>query len=168
LTKEYEILQNNLQKLEKISNYELLKDFAKQFNIRTVKVENNKPNITDKFRHFIINNRYHLYLGKDNETNDLLTIKYARPNDIWLHVKDAPSAHGILRKDNLKENIPLKVLEKAASIVAYNSKQKGSTLVPVICTSKKYISKNKHMEPGQVKVLKEEIVLLVKPSLDVN
>ncbi|HOP49337.1 MAG TPA: NFACT RNA binding domain-containing protein [Ignavibacteriales bacterium] len=168
LTKEYESLQNNLQKLEKISNYELLKDFAKQFNIRTVKVENNKPNKTDKFRHFIINNRYHLYLGKDNETNDLLTIKYARPNDIWLHVKDAPSAHGILRKDSLKENIPLKVLEKAASIIAYNSKQKGSTLVPVICTSKKYISKNKHMEPGQVKVLKEEIVLLVKPSLDVN
>jgi|GEM_PF-4022603 len=170
--KKYEILSERYNQLLEIqkkleeASYQSLKQIADFLGIKDKNlVEDNKPNITDKFRHFLIDGKYDLFVGKDNESNDLLTVKFAKPNDLWLHVKGAASAHGILRKVNLKENIPNKVIEKAAQIIAFNSKLKGSNIVPVICTQKKYVVKNKKMEIGEVKVLKEEQVLLVRPAL---
>lgn len=161
---------NNLlllkNKVDKNLSFQELKNIADELGIKDKDVTySEKQNITDKFRYFRLDDKYDFYVGKDNESNDLLTVKFAKPNDLWFHVKDVASAHGILRKVNLKENIPNKILEKAAQIIAYNSKLKGSSLVPVICTSKKYVVKNKNMMPGEVRVLKEEQVLLVKPAL---
>lgn len=153
-------------KVGKNLSYQELKNIADELGIKDKDVTTpDKQNITDKFRYFRLDDKYDFYVGKDNESNDLLTVKFAKPNDLWFHVKDVASAHGVLRKVNLKENIPNKILEKAAQIIAYNSKLKGSSLVPVICTSKKYVVKNKNMMPGEVRVLKEEQVLLVKPAL---
>jgi predicted ribosome quality control (RQC) complex YloA/Tae2 family protein len=116
------------------------------------------------FRHFIISDKFHFYIGKDSKNNDQLTTKFAKQNDYWFHARSVAGSHGVLRVESTKEAIPKRILEKAASITAFFSKAKTSKLAPVTYTLKKYVSKNKRHEPGQVSVMKES-VLLVKPEI---
>ncbi|KAF0153432.1 MAG: putative RNA-binding protein [Ignavibacteria bacterium] len=116
------------------------------------------------FRHFIIEGKYHFYIGKDGKNNDVLTTKFAKQNDFWFHARSVAGSHGVLRVENTKEAIPKRVLEKAASITAFYSKSKTSKLAPVTYTLKKYVTKNSRHEVGQVSVMKEN-VLLVRPEI---
>jgi len=116
------------------------------------------------FRHYLIEDRFHFYVGKDGKNNDMLTTKFAKQNDYWFHARLVAGSHGVLRVENLKEAVPKRVLEKAASIAAFYSKSKTSKLAPVTYTLKKYVTKNSRHEVGQVSVIKES-VLLVKPGI---
>lgn len=116
------------------------------------------------YRHFIIADKYHFYIGKDSKNNDQLTTKFAKQNDYWFHARSVAGSHGVLRVENTKEPIPKRILEKASSITAFYSKAKTSKLASVTYTLKKYVVKNQRHEPGQVLVLKEN-VLLVKPEI---
>ena len=116
------------------------------------------------FRHFIIEGKYNLYVGKDGKNNDLLTTKFAKQNDFWFHARSVPGSHVVLRVDNTKETVPKSILKKAASVAAFYSKAKTSKLAPVSYTFKKYVVKKKALDPGQVILLKE-YVLLVRPEI---
>lgn len=116
------------------------------------------------FKHFVIEGKYHFYVGKDSKNNDMLTTKFAKQNDYWFHARSVAGSHAVLRVENTKESIPKRVLEKAASITAYYSKSKTSKMAPVTYTLKKYVTKNSRHEVGQVSVLKES-VLLVRPEI---
>jgi len=116
------------------------------------------------FRHFLIDNKYHVFVGKDSRNNDQLTTKFAKQNDFWFHARSVSGSHVVLRVENTKEVIPKNILLKAASIAAFYSKAKTSKLVPVTYTLKKYVNKNARHEVGQVTVTKES-VLLVKPEI---
>lgn len=112
------------------------------------------------FRRFQLAPNVEVWVGKNAKNNDLLTFKYARPNDLWLHARGVSGSHCILKssKPPTRDEV-----ERAASIAAYYSSAKGSELVPVICTPKKYVRKPKGAEVGAVVVEREE-VLLVKPA----
>jgi predicted ribosome quality control (RQC) complex YloA/Tae2 family protein len=113
------------------------------------------------FKHYIIDNKYNLYVGKDSKNNDLLTVKFAKQNDYWFHARGVPGSHAVLRTDNSKEAIPKSVLKKAASVAAFHSKAKTSKLAPVSFTFKKYVVKRKGMDAGQVAMLKEDVIMAV-------
>lgn len=119
---------------------------------------NQETELSTKFRSFIIDNRYKVYVGKDSKNNDLLTLKFAKPNDYWLHARGVSGSHVIIRVDNLKEPMPKSVIKKAAQIAAYFSKSKTSKLVPVIYTLKKYVVKRKGMPAGQVSTIRESVI----------
>ncbi|MFQ3598020.1 MAG: NFACT RNA binding domain-containing protein [Chloroherpetonaceae bacterium] len=112
------------------------------------------------FRRFQLAPNVEVWVGKNAKNNDLLTFKYARPNDLWLHARGVSGSHCILKssKPPTRDEI-----ERAAAIAAYYSSAKGSELAPVICTPKKYVRKPKGAEVGAVVVEREE-VLLVKPA----
>lgn len=112
------------------------------------------------FRRFQLAPNVEVWVGKNAKNNDLLTFKYARPNDFWLHARSVSGSHCILKstKPPTREEI-----ERAAAIAAYYSSAKGSELAPVICTQKKYVRKPKGAEVGAVVIEREE-VLLVKPA----
>ena len=151
------MLENNLTDDELIN----IKNELRIKNSYSNKVnDNSRPS----FRHFIIDKKYHVYVGKDSHNNDELTLKFAKQNDYWFHARAVKGSHAILRIENSKESIPKKIIEKAASIAAYYSKAKTSNLAPVSYTLKKYVIKRKGMEPGQVALLKEEVIL-VKPEI---
>jgi len=116
------------------------------------------------FRRFQLSPNVELWVGKNAKNNDVLTFKYARPNDLWLHARGVSGSHCILKssKPPTKDE-----LERAASIAAYYSSARSSELAPVICTPKKYVRKPKGAEVGAVIVEREE-VLLVKPELCVE
>lgn len=66
-------------------------------------------------------------VGK-NEKGNALLLKEAKKNDVWLHVKELPSCHVIIRTD--KQSVPPLVLSFAAKLcVEFSQTQKGTYLV---------------------------------------
>lgn len=160
----YESLLNIKKEIENEIPLESLKEIKTQLKISRSKnmIEEKKEKLP--FRHFIIQDKYNFYVGRDSKSNDQLTTKFAKQNDFWFHARSVAGSHGVLRVENTKEAIPKNILEKAASITAFYSKAKTSKLASVTYTLKKYVVKNSRHEPGQVSVLKEN-VLLVKPGI---
>ncbi|BCD68800.1 NFACT RNA binding domain-containing protein [Nitratiruptor sp. YY09-18] len=58
---------------------------------------------------------YDVYIGK-NKRGNVELLKKAKASDIWLHLKDLPSAHVIITTN--KQNVPQDVLEQAAKLCA--------------------------------------------------
>lgn len=142
------------------SSIKELEQIAKGLKIKMKTEKNIQESISEKFKHYIVDNKYKVYVGKDSKSNDLLTLKFAKQNDYWFHARAVPGSHVVLRVENTKEAIPKSVLKKVASLAAYHSKAKTAGLVPVSYTFKKYVVKRKGMEPGKVALLKENTILV--------
>ncbi len=151
----------NSESLEEINN------IMKELKIKSDERKESVDDIKSKFKHYVIEGKYDVYVGKDSVNNDLLTMKFAKQNDYWFHARSVPGSHVVLRVLNTKEPVPKNILKNTASIAAYHSKAKTSGLAPVSYTLKKYVTKKKGMDPGKVILLKEE-VLLVKPEIPRN
>ncbi len=152
------------KRFEEHNTKEELEAIMKELKIRDEVHSPGKEDISSKFKQYIIDKVYFVYVGKDSKNNDLLTTKFAKQNDYWFHARSVSGSHVVLRNDKAKENIPKNILKKAASLAAYHSKAKTAGTVPVSYTFKKYVVKKKGMEPGKVALLKEE-VLLVSPEI---
>ncbi len=118
------------------------------------------------FRSFLIEGRWKVWVGQNDQKNDQLTFGYAKKDDYWFHARGVPGSHVLLRWEQKKDNPPKRVLEAVASIAAFFSKAKTSGLVPVIMTRKKYVRKMKHGRPGQVTVERESVILAVPENPD--
>lgn len=116
------------------------------------------------FRIFVVEGGFQVWAGKSSENNDLLTMKYAKPNDYWFHARGSSGSHVILRAGTGKGEPGKKALEQAASIAAYYSKMKGAKNVPVAMTLKKFVRKPKGAPVGTV-VIEREKLLFVDPKL---
>ncbi len=102
---------------------------------------------------------FQILVGKHAAGNDTLLREYAHKNDLWLHAKDAPGSHVII-KHRSGHVYPKALIETAASWAAYFSKRKTEGLVPVAYTPCKYVRKRKGDPPGAVVVEREETVLV--------
>lgn len=92
---------------------------------------------------------YTLLIGRNNFENDYLTLKYARKNDLWFHVKDIPGSHCVLLLEN--KSIPSdNILVKCAELAASHSKAENSSNVPVDFCEIKYVKKPNGAKPGMV------------------
>ncbi len=85
-------------------------------------------------------------VGKNAAQNDRLTGS-ARPDDLWLHAKDMPGSHVIVRADG---EIPQSTLKQAAQLAAWYSKGRHSSLVPIDYTLRRYVKKPAGAAPGKV------------------
>lgn len=159
---------NHLKKLkfktEQRPEIQVLNSLLKELKIQDVKTEKVKQDMSEKFKHYIIENTYHVFVGKDSKNNDLLTTRFAKQNDFWFHARSVSGSHVVLRTENTKNAIPKNILKKAASLAAYHSKAKTAGIVPVTYCLKKYVVKKKSMPAGQVNLLKED-TLLVRPEI---
>ncbi|QCK14785.1 NFACT RNA binding domain-containing protein [Mangrovivirga cuniculi] len=106
---------------------------------------------------------FQIWVGKNASSNDELSLKYGYKEDLWLHAKDVPGSHVLIKHQSGRE-IPKTVIEFAAALAAKYSKRKNDTLCPVIVTPKKYIRKVKGSPAGAVMVDKEEAVLMIEPA----
>ncbi len=87
-----------------------------------------------------------IYIGKNNRQNDRLTLRDASPHDTWLHAKDLPGAHVIIKSADPPEST---LLEAARLAVRY-SKAASSANVPVDYTLVRHVRKPKGAKPGMV------------------
>jgi len=162
--KEFEKLKSYQHQLEINPTLEDIVKIMKELKIKDEKEQNFNEDIDSKFKHYLIEKKYHVFVGKDSVNNDLLTTRFAKQNDFWFHARSVSGSHVVLRIDNTKEVVPKSILKKTASLAAYHSKAKTAGIVPVSFTLKKYVVKRKGQPTGQVSLLKEE-VLLVKPEI---
>ena len=86
-------------------------------------------------------------IGRNNRQNDRLTLRTARPDDIWLHVKDLPGSHVILQAG---PELTDDDLQDAARLAAYFSKARASSKVAVDWTRARHVRKPKGARPGMV------------------
>ncbi len=106
---------------------------------------------------------FSIWVGKNARANDVLTLKLAHKDDLWLHAKDVAGSHVVVRR-RPGMNFPKDVVEFAAALAAYNSKRKTETLCPVIITPRKYVRKRKGDPAGAVIVDREEVIM-VEPRM---
>jgi len=92
---------------------------------------------------------YKILIGKNNKQNDYVTFKLGKNEDLWLHVKDIPGSHVIIKNPDKKE-IPQKIFDTAANLAAYYSKGRYSAQVPVDYTLRKNVKKPGGSKPGMV------------------
>ncbi len=115
------------------------------------------------FRLFTVSDGFEVWVGKSSQNNDLLTMHYAKPNDLWFHVRGAGGSHTVLKVPGGTEPSKRAILE-AASIAAYYSKMRKAGSVPVAYCERKYVRKPKGVKEGTV-TLEREKVVFVKPGL---
>ncbi len=89
-----------------------------------------------------------ILVGKNNHQNDRLTFHIASRDDLWLHTKDIPGSHVILRT-NGKEPDEYSLL-LAASLAAHFSQASDSSNIPVDYTQCRYVKKPSGAKPGFV------------------
>lgn len=167
--KEEEILKQNLLQaedelfsiLQQIEDAEKAADSKQLRGFEKDNKEQLAPAAPSLFKEFPFKG-YTIWVGKNSQNNDLLTMKHAAKNDIWLHARGMAGSHVVI-KTKAGQTLPTDVLEYAASLAAYFSKGRTDSLCPVIYTEKKYVRKIKGAPAGQVVVDKEN-TLLVKPA----
>ena len=79
-----------------------------------------------------------IFIGRNNQQNEYLTHRFAKPTDIWFHTQDIQGSHLILR---LKVEPDDMILSKVAQYAAYFSKARETSKVPVDYTYIKNIKK---------------------------
>ncbi|WP_379133469.1 NFACT family protein [Paenibacillus sp. sgz500958] len=100
-----------------------------------------------------------IYVGKNNLQNEYVTNKLASPNDTWLHTKDIPGSHVVIRSDQFGDT----TLEEAAQLAAYFSQAKQSSSVPVDTTLIRHVRKPSGSKPGFV-IYDHQKTLFVTPD----
>lgn len=98
--------------------------------------------------HFLSSDGIDIYVGKNNVQNDYLTTRFAEPSDIWLHTKNIPGSHVIIKLNN--EQASDNTIFEAASLAAFYSKSRNSSNIPVDYTERKNVKKPSGSKPGMV------------------
>lgn len=87
-----------------------------------------------------------ILVGKNNKQNEYVTTKLAHRDDVWLHTKDIPGSHVVIRSKEPEEE----TLLEAAQLAAYFSKSQQSSSVPVDYTTIRHVKKPNGAKPGYV------------------
>lgn len=152
-TLQADALENDLEIIHDITELKDLKKYQKETKLNTPE---------DTRFHRFEKEGFVILVGKNARNNDLLTFKNSFKEDLWLHAKDVPGSH-VLIKYKSGQNFPRPVIEYAAGLAAFYSKRKTESVVPVTVTPRKFVRKRKGDPPGLVIVEKED-VLLVTPQ----
>jgi predicted ribosome quality control (RQC) complex YloA/Tae2 family protein len=97
---------------------------------------------------------YVIWVGRNSRQNEIVTFDKGSPNDLWLHVRDVPGAHVIIKTDG--RPAPESVIERAAALAAYYSAKQNEGKVIVDVTYRRYVKKIKGAGPGMVTYRNEE------------
>lgn len=127
---------------------ELIEELKEQGYIKRDKGGKKKMKLAaSKPMHFVSSTGADIYVGKNNRQNDELTLRFASPNDIWMHTKNIPGSHVIVKGASEQDTA---TMTEAALLAAYYSRARGSENVAVDYTPRKYVKKPAGAKPGMV------------------
>ena len=102
---------------------------------------------------------YTLMIGKNAKANDELTTRFTHKNDLWFHARDVPGSHVVL-KHRPGQNFPANIIEAAAQVAAWFSRNRTIGSCPVIYTERKYVRKSKGLPAGAVRIDREKVIVV--------
>lgn len=148
---ELEYLNSVLTNIQNVESYDEIEQIKRELmETGYIKFRNtnkgNKKIKEGKPLHFISSTGIDIYVGKNNLQNDYLSLKFAHRNDMWLHTKNIPGSHVIIKGTNIDDT----TLEEAAIIAAYYSKGKNNSKVEVDYTEVRNLRKPNGAKPGMV------------------
>ncbi len=132
--------------------------YLKQRPSRNIK---KKKSLKPILEHYLSTDGVEMIVGKNNKQNEYLTNKLAARDDIWLHTKDIPGSHVVIRSSNPSEQTIL----EAANLASYFSKAKNSSSVPVDYTAIRHVKKPSGAKPGFV-IYDHQQTVYVTPNED--
>ena len=116
-----------------------------------------------RLHRYVLPGGWIVFAGKTDRDNERLSLKLARPDDFWFHVRGMSGSHVVLRvkagrapdRDTLKQ---------AAAIAAWHSKARSGGVVPVSCTLARYVTRARGAPVGTVQIRKEKLIK-VRPAV---
>jgi predicted ribosome quality control (RQC) complex YloA/Tae2 family protein len=110
----------------------------------------------DALRRFRSADGLEILVGKNDRQNDLLTLRVARGNDLWLHAGGGQGGSHVVVRLPRDQSAPLETLLDAAALAVHFSQARGAARAEVIYTQRKHVSKPRGAPPGRVAVRGEK------------
>lgn len=152
---EIDYLENILLNIENCENLAELQDIKDElislgYSKASGKLKSKKEiaKLTTSPHEFMSSDGVKILVGKNNKQNDHLTLRIADPDDIWMHTKNIPGSHVIIKCAG--KEVSEQTIYEGAMLAAYFSKSKMSAQVPVDYTKKKHVKKPSGSKPGMV------------------
>lgn len=151
---EIDYLENILLSIDNCENMDELQDIREELvKLGYAKVQGKaKPKkettLTTMPHKFLSSDGTTIFVGKNNKQNDHLTLRIADYDDIWMHTKNIPGSHVIIKCAGTE--VSDETIYEGAMLAAYFSKSKMSSKVPVDYTKKKNVKKPSGSKPGMV------------------
>ena len=151
-SEEIDYLENIMLSIENCENLAELMDIREELGkvgyLRSKNNSKKETKLTTKPHEFVSSNGFKILVGKNNKQNDHLTLKVASNEDIWMHTKNIPGSHVIIKTEG--KEVPDETIFEGAMLAAFFSKSKMSSQVPVDYTKKKNVKKPNGAKPGMV------------------
>jgi len=109
---------------------------------------------------------FEIFIGQNNKQNDKLTLKLARHEDIWFHVKNFAGAHVVIKTEG--QEVPDSTLIEAAQYAAWYSKAKSASKVEVDYTNIRNVKKPSGAKPGMVNYVNYHTVVVTPKQPDLS
>jgi len=141
------------EQLKFLENYKKLVENAKDISSLNVYQPPKKEKKEDENIARFMFDDYLILVGK-NEKGNIKLLKSANANDLWLHIKNLPGAHIIIKNNKL--SLPQNVIEKAAKLaVAFSGRNEGE----VDYTKRKFVKvkEGAKVEYGKYNTIKIKI-----------
>ncbi|MBM0065226.1 Rqc2 family fibronectin-binding protein [Alkalicoccobacillus gibsonii] len=165
--KEMDYLDGLLQQMESASPKdleEIREELMEEGYIKkkqSKKPHKKKKDVKPQLEHYQSSTGIEFLVGKNNTQNEYLTNRLARQDEIWLHTKDIPGSHVVIRSLEPDEE----TIKEAATVAAFFSKARMSSSVPVDYTRIRFVKKPNGAKPGYVTYDKQTTVF-VTPDED--
>lgn len=173
LTKFIEETENEIEYLRSVSNAldisveendltQIKEELRESGYIKKRGLKEKKARFTSKPFHYVTEDGFHLYAGRNNYQNEELTFHFATGGDWWFHSKKAPGSHIILKNDG--REIPDHVFELAGQLAAYYSSARSAEKVEIDYIQRKQVKKVAGAKPGFV-IYHTNYSLMAAPTL---
>lgn len=116
------------------------------------------------YRKFITADGSAVLVGRSAADNDRLTLRVARPHDLWLHARGVTGAHVVVPLAKGKSCSP-ETLVDAATLAAHFSDLRAEVIVDVLYTPRRLVHKRKGSPVGSVTLGGEKVIAVrVEPQ----
>lgn len=124
-------------------------------HLPTKKVASNTKEAPLPYREFLTAAGLKIWVGKSAANNETLTFSLAHGSDWWLHVRDFPGSHVVLRVGKQQEP-DRESIQDAIQLALEYSKAKGDA--DVCITQRKFVARFGKSKKGQVHLSKHQVV----------
>ncbi len=109
------------------------------------------------YREFEAGDTSSVLVGRGAADNDRLTLRVARPHDLWLHARGVTGAHVVVPLAKGKSCSP-ETLVDAATLAAHFSEFRGEAIVDILYTPRRFVQKRKGSAVGSVTLGSEKVI----------
>ena len=156
-------IQNSLQLAENEADLtEIRRELFESGYIKKRSTKKGQRQEKSRPLHYVTEDGFHIYVGKNNYQNDELTFKLASGNDWWFHAKKIPGSHVVVRTEG--RELPDEHFVTCARIAGYYSQGRESDKLEIDYVEKKQVKKPSGAVPGFV-VYYTNYSMTINPSL---